>query len=441
MELHIFEDRRIGMEQEFFLVDEAGFPSNRADEFLARCWELAEAADQDPGAFAPECARNLLEVSTAPAYSVDELAVDYLGNLQLALEAGRDLGLRLYPLATYPLSFTPDLREEQHYELQSLTMGPERFLHAGRCAGVHLHVEVAPDTVDPQVGVSYDSTPRARKELLDTYNLVTALDAAIIALTRSSSLYGGAIHEVTTRTAYYRGSPDFAPYGLYAGLQTAGGLHPYATSVQELVALQFERYHAWLSAMDRAGVDPRLFRETGSGLLDASWNPVRINAQGTIELRGIDSNYPDVNLDVARLVRRAVGRVREEGLAVTPAAGATTFELDGDLLFVPDFEYLGTELFRAAATEGLESPEVLAYLDSIVGFVGEDVGLESLWYGGRYHNTEMEVLEGIGSSDGTLSTEEGLKLVREACDVLEGQVAAVYREEGVETTKAGADGD
>ena len=37
MELCIFEDRRIGMEQEFFLVDEAGAPSNRADEFLARC--------------------------------------------------------------------------------------------------------------------------------------------------------------------------------------------------------------------------------------------------------------------------------------------------------------------------------------------------------------------------------------------------------------------
>ena len=37
------ENRCVGLEQEFFLVDEYGALSNLADEFLARCREVAEA--------------------------------------------------------------------------------------------------------------------------------------------------------------------------------------------------------------------------------------------------------------------------------------------------------------------------------------------------------------------------------------------------------------
>lgn len=441
LEIYIFDERHIGMEQEFFLVDEAGAPSNRADEFLNRCRELAKAEDRSQDDFAPECTRNLVEVSTPPAYSIEELADEYLGNLRVALRAGGDLGLRLYSLATYPLSFTPDLRDEQHYEIQSLTLGAEKFLHAGRCAGVHLHVEVAPNTVDPQVGISYGSMPMAWKELLDTYNLATALDAAIIALTRSSCFYEGALQEVTARTAYYRGSPDFAPHGLYAELQAAGGLRPYARSVQELVALQFDRYHAWLSAMDRAGVDRRLFWEAGNGLLDAAWNPVRINAHGTVELRGVDGNYPNVILAVARLVRRAVERIRAGGLTVTPTAGATMFEVDGELLRVPDFEYIGGELFRTAATAGLESPRVVEYLDSILDFTGDEPGLEDLKPGGCYRNTETEVFENVDLSGGEIPVDEGLRLVQEACEELEYQVTALCRERETATAKTRANGD
>jgi Family of unknown function (DUF1028) len=35
-----------------------------------------------------------------PVYSLEELSRQYLANLELALDAGRELGLRLYPLAT-----------------------------------------------------------------------------------------------------------------------------------------------------------------------------------------------------------------------------------------------------------------------------------------------------------------------------------------------------
>ena len=185
------EDRRVGLEQEFFLVDEDGVLSSRADEFLTRCREAAVAAGRDPESYAPECARSMVEVSTPPVYTLDELSREYLASLELALDAGRDLGLRLYPLATYPLSVEPSLRDELHYQIQARAVGRERFANAGRCAGVHLHLEVAESAIDAQSGVSYGSTGAAREELLNLYNLATAFDAALIALSRSCPFYEG----------------------------------------------------------------------------------------------------------------------------------------------------------------------------------------------------------------------------------------------------------
>ena len=438
------ENRRIGLEQEFFLVDEDGVLSDRADEFLDRCREAAKAAGRDPESYAPECARSMVEISTPPVYTLAELSREYLASLEPALEAGRELELRLYPLATYPLRVNPSMRDDLHYRLQARAVGQERFSHAGRCAGVHLHLEVAGGTVDPRVGVSYDSEEAARKELLNLYNLATAFDAALIALTRSCPFYEGIADGTAARTAFYRGDPELAPHGLYARLQEVGGLLPYVDGTGELVEQQFARYHAWLETLDRAEVERRLFFETGGALLHASsWNPVRLNAHGTIELRGIDSNYPEKVLETCALVSSAADRVRREGLSVVPQEGLRAFEVVGDTLLVPDFEYLNGKLFRAAVTEGVESPKVVSYLDSVLRFAkpsGQETGFEVSREGGRYRTTEAEILQSFGSPASRVSEERGLELVRGACDDLEEWVTSLRRGTG-EATRAGADGD
>ena len=438
------QDRRIGLEQEFFLVDKDGIISNRADEFLQKCGALAEEGGLDPGCFEPECAKSLVEVSTPPATSLEELSGYYLGSLDVALRSAGEIGLRLYPLATYPLPFTPDLRKKTHYRIQSKTLRPEKFLHAGRCAGAHLHLEVAPDIVDPRVGVSYDSTPQDRQELLNVYNLATALDPAIIALTRACPFYEGRRTEIAARTAYYRGDPWLAPYGLYGQLEEVGGLRPYAKDASRLVELQFGRYHAWLSAMDRSGVERRLFFEAGDGMLDAAWNPVRLNAHGTVELRGIDGGYPATVLEVTALVTGAARRVRDEGLTVTPADGLETFEVEGRSLLVPEFDTVSVDLFREAATLGVESKKISSYLDSIFEFAGASAGtfakrsFEGLKPDGEYRCTETKILENFGVE---VSRESGLQLVSEACNRLEEQVRSLQKsiQASEETTSTKAD--
>jgi gamma-glutamyl:cysteine ligase YbdK (ATP-grasp superfamily) len=81
-------ERRIGLEQEFFLVDGTGRTSDRADGFLALCRETAGREGLDPAFFVGECTGSMVEINTPPSYTVEELAGSYLASLDLALRAG-----------------------------------------------------------------------------------------------------------------------------------------------------------------------------------------------------------------------------------------------------------------------------------------------------------------------------------------------------------------
>jgi gamma-glutamyl:cysteine ligase YbdK (ATP-grasp superfamily) len=126
--------RRIGLEHEFFLVDQRGELSDLADPFLWLCQEAARAKGLDPHCFKPECVTNLVEVTTPPSSGFADMARGYLRNLDLALEVASELSLSLYPLGTYPLPVWPVVRDDPGYRIKDRTIGHDRFLQAGRCA-------------------------------------------------------------------------------------------------------------------------------------------------------------------------------------------------------------------------------------------------------------------------------------------------------------------
>ena len=423
--------RRMGLEQEFLLVDESGRPSNRADELIFRCAEAAPSEGIEPDNFSKECSRGMVEVKTAPANTLEELEREYMANVSFAIRAGRELGLRLYPLATYPLPFEPSFREEPRYELQIETIGRERFLDAGRCFGVHLHVEIEADAMDPVQVVSPNVSPAGVRELLGLYNLATALDPALIALTRSCPFYEGCATGLAARTAFYRGSEEFGWDGVYSEMPELGSLQPYAEEAGDLRDRQLGGHQRWREAMDSAGVGSDSLHKMSDGIFDICWRPVRLSPHGTVELRGLDSNHPDTILAVSALVQAAADRLKNENLSIEPVEGLRRFEADEKHLFVPDFEGVGSELFFAAATtEGTNAPMVAAYLDSIIEFAAP--GGSASGYikrlkneDGSYRTTEAEILASHPpSEDSSIGEEEGLELVREACDKLEERVAA-----------------
>jgi gamma-glutamyl:cysteine ligase YbdK (ATP-grasp superfamily) len=421
--------RRIGLEQEFFLVDRRGAPQDLADPFLRRCREAAQAAGLDPRCFKAECAKGLLEIATQPSHGVEELAKEYLNNLHLALGVASDLGLALYPLGTYPLPIRPALRDDPSYAIKASTIGYERFLGAGRCAGTHLHLELPASTVWPDVKVALDAPLAVQRELLGLYNLATALDPALVALTRACPFYDGRADGFATRTVHYRGILGFE--GLYADLREVGALSPYASRVEDLVDQQRARYRAWFAAMDLAGVERRLFAQAGGSLHRASWNPVRLSHHGTVEIRSMDANYPEMVLAVCALIRGAAERVRREQLEVRPSREVLTLEPDEELLLVPTFSYLNGELLGAAATRGVLDQRVAAYVESVVGFavpyLQKPEFVEPLGSTGSYTTTEGEILASFPDRGASVTREQGLWLVRESCRRLEEQVSSLRR--------------
>ncbi|HEV8044539.1 MAG TPA: hypothetical protein VGP38_05115, partial [Rubrobacter sp.] len=70
-------DRRTGLEQEFFLVENSGRPSERADDFLERCREATGEESSGPSCFAPEFVLGLVEVNTLPVNTLYDLEREY----------------------------------------------------------------------------------------------------------------------------------------------------------------------------------------------------------------------------------------------------------------------------------------------------------------------------------------------------------------------------
>jgi gamma-glutamyl:cysteine ligase YbdK (ATP-grasp superfamily) len=421
--------RRIGLEQEFFVVDRKGAPRDLADLLLRECREAARVEGLDPRCFKAECAKGLVEITTPPNLRLADLIEDYLTSLGLALRVASGLGLALYPLGTYPLPISPLVRDDLGYRVKNRTVGHDRFSHAGRCAGAHLHLELPAGTVWPDVKAALDAPAAAQRELLGLYNLATALDPALVALTRACPFYEGRADGFAARTVHYRGILGFE--GVYADLSEVGGLSAYASRVEDLVDQQRARYRAWFSAMDLAGVERRHFAQAGGSLHRASWNPVRLSHYGTVEIRSMDANFPEMVLAVCALIRGAAERVRRERLEVRPARGVLALEPDGDLLYVPTFSYLNGELLGAAVTRGVQDQRVQAYLDSIVKFASPYLErpdlIEPLGSSGSYKTTEAEVLESYPTPETYLTPDQGLSLVREACRRTNEQVSSLLR--------------
>ncbi len=76
-----------------------------------------------------------------------------------------------------------------------------------------------------------DASLAAQRELLGLYNLATALDPALVALTRACPFYEGEVDGFAARTVHYRGILGFE--GLYTGLGKVGGLSAYANRVED----------------------------------------------------------------------------------------------------------------------------------------------------------------------------------------------------------------
>lgn len=95
--------------------------------------------------------------------------------------------------------------------------------------------------------------------------------------------------------------------------------------------------------------------------MDFMWNPVKVNKIGTLEHRGMDTNYLDVNLGITVMLKFILRAIQQEFYHVIPSdfAMEEPFKLEGNVIFIPPHTYIRNELQVDAAYKGLQSDPIM----------------------------------------------------------------------------------
>lgn len=355
------EPTKLGMEMEFWVVDERG--------------RLCDAADVVAGhdRAHPEFVGPLLEVQTTPHRREAAIREDLQATLDTVLGAAATVGKRLVPLGT-PLTTADPPARGPRGDLYESIYGTG-VLSAKNCAGTHVHFE--------------------KGEVTRQLNLLTALDPAL-ALVSSSPYYRGDRWLNSSRAAAYR-TECGDPFEQFCRLW------PYVDSVGEWRGRVEAAYETFRTLAAERGVDPQQVDEHFEPE-NTVLTPVRLrHASPTVEWRAPDSALPSQAVRLAFDVRDLVAQTAYKPVKVTDSLSEISVEADA--IRVPAFETL-QEVSDAAIRLGLQSDQVWSYLGR-AGFNRRAYDPIAMDFGGP----------------GTLRVEEARQLRLAFADRLEADVA------------------
>jgi carboxylate-amine ligase len=136
--------RKVGVEEEFLLVDARGVPLPLGEDVVAAARENddADGVDEaDVGAVEHELQLEQAETGTPPTTDPGELGAAVLERRQALAAAAGDRGSRLVALGTSPLKVSPTVTPDERYErmLREYGITAQEQL----TCGMHVHVDIA----------------------------------------------------------------------------------------------------------------------------------------------------------------------------------------------------------------------------------------------------------------------------------------------------------
>ncbi len=365
---------KIGIELEMFTLDKKGYVSNNGEKFIKKL----EVSNPELG-IKKECGSNMLELESLPEIYVPDLMEEVVGKLEKLLVLTEKENLFIYPFGTYPGAFTPKISQGRRYILQQKLFGKQKFMIAARCCGLHCHYSLPWGMFDGEEKDIKNLVKSKNKEsLLNIYNLFIAMDPALTTFTQSSPFYQGKFLGKDSRVVVYRGGQVFNyPQGLYADYEKFGGLQGYVNTNTDLQHVIQDRYVNWDSLLEKFSAKAQELLKHGSRL-DTTWNPVKINAHGTTEQRGMDANYPSVIVAVCLLIKYISLQVQEQFIKVAASDEAVKqpFKYENGSILIPPDSHVINYLQPKAALEGLANEDVYNYCAALFRlgkiFVPED---------------------------------------------------------------------
>lgn len=207
--------------------------------------------------------------------------------------------------------------------------------YAKSCAGTHVHFDKG--SVGSQL------------------NLLTALDPAL-ALVNSSPYFNGCCLASSSRAAIYR-------YRAHSTLARYRDLWDYVENVEEWEERIEEQYEVLRLIAREHGIDEAVFERTFHPE-NAVLTPVRLRKRSpTVEWRAPDTALPSQILRLATDVSTLVRKTQHKDVVIGEPG------VRPDEIGVPPFPEV-RELSTAAINEGVRSPQVRQYLETM----GFDVG-------------------------------------------------------------------
>lgn len=360
---------RFGIECEFFTLDDKGYMTEGADRLIAR------VKSEYPGIeIKRECGKNMVEITTIPSIEVPDAMLKFLEDWEKVIGVAEKEKIILYAYGTYPGSFTASIQNVRRYRALEKIFGTQRFAINQRCIGLHLHYSLPWGVFDELEKIIKPLIRSKNKEaLVNLYNLGIAMDPALATLAQSSPFYQGERLGKDARMIVYRGGKELGyPAGLYAQHPQFGSLQPYKQTNTDILQVIRERFDDWGELVKKFGYTVYTLTKHGS-ILDNAWNPVKINAHGTLEIRGLDMNHPDVIIALAMINKFIIKAVQEKFLRVVPAdiGLAEPFKREGNKIYIPPDSYVRNELQRLAAYEGLANDALHRYCANLVKLAKE----------------------------------------------------------------------
>lgn len=372
----------LGFEVEFFILNKAdGTIAAGADDILKKIASTSHQKAQHN--IVAESSKNLIEVGSYPDIDGASVMTNLIEALKQLLYAADELGYAVLPLGAYPGRYTPAMRSDASYWAQQKLLGKTRFQISGRCAGFHCHHSLPWGVFDrKKLMVKETANPKNMEALVSEYNLLIALDPVLTTLMQSSPFYQGRHIAKDSRMVLYRGDGQFGlpVRGLYSELPHFGALPSYEHSGADIIRSIENRYIDFFVAMTNAGVSNRRMPRYNS-ILNTNWTPVRINAHGTLEQRGMDMNHLPILLSASVLLWRTFHHVQQKGYKVVPhdLAKKEPFKLADKTIYVPPDTHVRGHLQRLSALEGLANDEVHEYCKRVLALVKQLDGDKVSW--------------------------------------------------------------
>lgn len=357
---------QFGTELELFTLDKNGYMVNAAPKFINTIKKnyIGMAIQKEVG-------KNMIEINSDPEAEVSNALENIIRQLEFILYTAEKENLVLYPYGTYPGSFTPQLNKDKKYQIKEKVFGKNRALHAARCIGLHCHFTLPWSTFDETKVLIRGLIPSRKKHtLINIYNLFIAMDPALSTFAQSSPFYQGKRMGKDARVIVYRGGKVLRnPQGVYANYPEFGALPHYKATAEDLLELVKARFETWTTIVRRFKINIRSIIEYGS-LLSTSWNPIKINAHGTMEHRGMDANKPSVMVAIGLVIKYCAHAIQEGNMQVVVSREAikNPFKIRGNAILIPPHKYVYSHLQVKAAYQGLEDDSIYTYCNNLFNF-------------------------------------------------------------------------